>query len=196
MAVRKINGVGPKSNARLEALGIRTIGELAQVDRAWLIEKFGANQGAWLHDASHGRDERPLVTASEPKSISREMTFDHDLDPTRDREALSRIFTELCEGVSDDLRRKGYVGKTIGLKLRFDNFKTVTRDHTMETSTQDSGTIRRVAGECLKRVPLTRRIRLLGVRVAALSQASNAPQTVFAAEPTPSLFDEISDIGD
>jgi len=195
-AVRKINGVGPKSNARLEALGIRTIGELAQVDRAWLIEKFGANQGAWLHDASHGRDERPLVTASEPKSISREMTFDHDLDPTRDREALSRIFTELCEGVSDDLRRKGYVGKTIGLKLRFDNFKTVTRDHTMETSTQDSGTIRRVAGECLKRVPLTRRIRLLGVRVAALSQASNAPQTVFAAEPTPSLFDEISDIGD
>jgi DNA polymerase IV len=195
LPARKINGVGPKSSARLEALGIRTIGDLAEADRPRLIENFGANYGAWLHDAAHGRDERPVATVSEPKSISRETTFDHDLDPKRDREALSRIFTELCGGVSDDLRRKGYVGKTIGLKLRFDNFKTVTRDHTIESSTQDPQMIRRVAGECLKRVPLTRRIRLLGVRIAALSQASNAPQTVLAADPTPSLFDEISDFG-
>jgi DNA polymerase-4 len=194
LPARKINGVGPKSSARLEALGIRTIGELATADRTWLIENFGVNYGAWLHDAAHGNDERPVVTVSEPKSISRETTFDRDLDPKRDREALTRIFTELCDGVSDDLRRKSYVGKTIGLKLRFDNFKTVTRDHTIEASTQDPRTIRRVAGECLRRVPLTRRIRLLGVRIAALSQASNAPQDVLAAEPTPSLFDEISDI--
>jgi DNA polymerase-4 len=193
LPVRKINGVGPKLNARLEALGIRTIGELAQTDREWLTENFGPTYGAWLHDAAHGRDERPVVTVSEPKSISRETTFDRDLDAKRDREALSRIFTDLCEGVSEDLRRKGYVGKTIGLKLRFDNFKTVTRDHTIEVSTQDAGTIRRVAGECLKRVLLTRRIRLLGVRVAALSQASTTPSNVFAAEPTPSLFDGFSD---
>jgi DNA polymerase-4 len=195
LPARKINGVGPKSSARLEALGIRTIGELAKSDRPWLIENFGANYGAWLHDAAHGRDERPVVTVSEPKSISRETTFDRDLDPKRDREALSRIFTELCDGVSEDLRRKGYIGKTIGLKLRFDNFKTVTRDQTIESSTQDPRTIRRVAGECLRRVQLTRRIRLLGVRIAALSQASNAPQDLVAAEPTPSLFDEISDMG-
>src|SRR5947207_5948458 len=191
LSVRKINGVGPKSNARLEALGIRSIGELAQADRGWLIENFGANHGAWLHDASHGRDERPVVTVSEPKSISRETTFDHDLDPKRDREALSRIFTELCEGVSEDLRRKDYVGKTIGLKLRFDNFKTVTRDHTIESPTRDSRTIRRIAGECLKRVPLTRRIRLLGVRVAALSQATNAAQNRLPPEPPPPLSDEM-----
>src|SRR6266576_3511051 len=195
LPARKINGVGPKSSARLEALGIRTIGELAKSDRPWLIENFGANYGAWLHDAANGRDERPVVTVSEPKSISRETTFDRDLDPKRDREALSRIFTDLCDGVSEDLRRKGYIGKTIGLKLRFDNFKTITRDHTIESSTQDPRTIRRVAGECLKRVPLTRRIRLLGVRIASLSQASTAPQNVLVAEPTPSLFDDISDIG-
>ena len=195
LPARKINGVGPKSSARLEALGIRTIGELAKSDRPWLIENFGANYGAWLHDAANGRDERPVVTVSEPKSISRETTFDRDLDPKRDREALSRIFTDLCDGVSEDLRRKGYIGKTIGLKLRFDNFKTITRDHTIESSTQDPRTIRRVAGECLKRVQLTRRIRLLGVRIAALSQASNAPQNSLAAEPTPSLFDGISDAG-
>ena len=105
------------------------------------------------------------MTESEPKSISRETTFERDLSATRDRAQLSRIFTDLCVGVSDDLKRKGYVGKTIGLKLRYDNFKTVTRDRTIAVPTQDAQAIRRAAGECLKRVPLDRRIRLLGVRV-------------------------------
>ncbi len=130
LPARKVNGIGPKSSAKLEALGIRTIGELARADPQWLIEKFGANYGAWLHAVAHGRDERPVVTHSETKSISRETTFERDLSATRDRDLLSRVFTELCAGVSDDLRRKGYVGRTIGLKLRFDNFKTVTRDQT------------------------------------------------------------------
>jgi len=191
LAARKINGVGPKSAARLEALGIRTIGDLAQADPAWLVQTFGAHYGAWLHDASHGRDARPVVTFSEPKSISRELTFDRDLDVKRDREALSRIFTDLCEGVSDDLRRKGYVGKTIGLKLRFDNFKTVTRDCTIARPTQDAQTIRRTAGECLKRVSLTRRIRLLGVRVGALHHETEVADVAATLHPakTASLFE-------
>jgi DNA polymerase IV len=189
LAARKVNGVGPKTNARLEALGIRTIGELAHADRHWLIDQFGDHHGAWLHDAAHGRDERPIVTFSEPKSISRELTFDRDLDARRDRDALSRIFTELCEGVADDLRRKGYVGKTIGIKLRYSDFKTVTRDHTLDAPTQDPEAIRRAAGDCLKRVPLERRIRLLGVRVAALTEASIAPPPPIVAEAPPSLFD-------
>ena len=189
LAARKINGIGPKTGARLEALGIRTIGDLARADPDWLIGEFGANQATWLQDAAHGRDERAVVTVSEPKSISRELTFDRDLDANRDRDALSRIFTELCDGVSDDLRRKGYVCKRIGLKIRYSNFKTVTRDCTIETPTQHSQTIRRVAGECLKRVPLERRIRLLGVRVAGLAEASSPPSQVIAAEPKQTLFD-------
>ena len=190
LPARKINGVGPKTAARLETLGIRTIGELARAKRDWLIEQFGGHHGAWLHDAAHGRDERAVVTVSEPKSVSRELTFDRDLDPKRDRDALAGIFTELCEGVGEDLRRKGYVARTIGLKIRFANFKTVTRDQTLEAPTQDPRMIRRVAGECLKRVPLERRIRLLGVRVASLTEASIAPAPpAVAAEPTPSLFD-------
>ena len=128
-----------------------------------------------MHEAAHGRDDREVVTYSEPKSISRETTFEDDLHPVRDREQLSRIFTDLCARVADDLERKGYVGKTIGLKLRFDNFKTVTRDCTLDEPTRDAATIRRAAGECLKRVPLDRRIRLLGVRVGALSKAGAAP---------------------
>src|SRR6478736_4937332 len=176
LPARRINGIGPKSSARLQVLGIRTIGELAAADPALLLEHFGAHYGAWMHEAAHGRDERPVVTYSEPQSISRETTFDRDLHPSR---------------VSDDLTRKGYVGRTIGLKLRYDNFKTLTRDRTIPQPTQDARTIRRAASECLKRVPLDRRIRLLGVRVGALCRADEAasPVTVAAEEPTRNLFE-------
>jgi DNA polymerase-4 len=170
MAVRKINGIGPKANQKLEQLGIHTIGDLAQKDAAWLIDHFGRSYGAWMHEAAHGRDERPVVTWSEPKSISRETTFENDLHPVHDRSQLTKIFTDLCVRVAGDLERKGYAGKTIGLKIRYENFHTVTRDLTIAVPTQDAKVIRRAAGECLKRVPLDRRIRLLGVRVGALSK--------------------------
>jgi DNA polymerase-4 len=194
LPARKINGIGPKSSAKLETLGIRTIGDLAGADPAWLVEHFGRAHGAFMHDAAHGRDERDVVTVSEPKSISRETTFERDLSATRDRDLLSRIFTALCVGVSEDLKRKGYVGKTIGLKLRYDNFRTVTRERTIAWPTDDASVIRRAAGECLKRVPLDRRIRLLGVRVGSLFAAEGvgpAPQMA-AAEAMPSLFDVIA----
>jgi DNA polymerase IV len=170
LPARKINGIGPKAAERLEEMGIRTVGELARADPASLVERFGRSYGAWMHEAAHGRDERAVVTRSEPKSISRETTFEDDLHAVRDRERLSRIFTDLCVRLAADLARKGYVGKTIGLKLRYDNFKTVTRDRTLDAPTGDAAAIRRAAGECLKRVPLDRRIRLLGVRVGSLSR--------------------------
>ncbi len=170
LPARKINGIGPKANAKLEDLDIRSIGDLARADSLLLLRHFGASYGAWLHDAAHGRDEREVVTYSEPKSISRETTFENDLHAVRDKAQLSRIFTELCVRVAGDLVRKGYAGKTIGLKIRYDNFQTVTRDHTIAVPTQDATVIRRAAGECLKRVPLERRIRLLGVRVGNLGK--------------------------
>jgi len=192
LAARKINGIGPKSSARLEALGVRTIADLAAADPAWLVEHFGRAHGAFMHDAAHGRDERDVITEMEPKSISRETTFERDLSARRDRDELSEIFTSLCAGVADDLRRKGYVGKTIGLKLRYDNFKTVTRARTLDWPTDDPQAIRRAAGECLKRVSLDRRIRLLGVRAGALFAASSvgAGPPPDAVDATPSLFDE------
>ena len=189
LPARKINGVGPKASARLEALSVRTIGELAHADPLWLVEHFGKSYGAWLHEAANGRDDRPVETFSEPKSISRETTFERDLHATRDREVLSEIFTGLCAGVADDLQRKGYVGRTIGLKLRYDDFKTVTRDQTIAAPTQDARTIRRAAGECLKRVPLDRRIRLLGIRVGGLSivEGADGSQPV-GQDPGTALF--------
>jgi len=165
---RKINGVGPKADARLQAHGIHTIGALAERERGWLIEHFGKSYGDWLHAVSWGRDERPVVTESEPVSMSRETTFERDLHAVRDRAELGAIFTRLCAQVAADLRAKGYQGKTIGIKLRYDNFQSVTRDVTLPDATDDAASIRRHAGLCLKRVDLTRRIRLLGVRVGKL----------------------------
>jgi DNA polymerase-4 len=172
LAVRKINGIGPKATEKLAALGIETIAELADTEPEVLQTNFGHSYAAWLWDAARGIDSRPVITRSEPKSISRETTFERDLHPRHDRAMLTDIFTRLCVGVADDLKRKGYRGRTIGIKLRYDDFRTVTRDSSLNVATDDPGIIRKTAGECLKRVPLDQRLRLLGVRVGALSAAS------------------------
>jgi DNA polymerase-4 len=171
---RKVNGIGPRTDERLQAQGIRTVGDLAAREREWLIEHFGKSYGAWLHEASWGRDERPVVTDSEPVSFSRETTFERDLHAVRDRAELGAVFTQLCEQVAGDLQRKGYAGRTIGIKLRFADFKSVTRDTTMDEHTADAKIIRRQAGLNLKRVDLSRRIRLLGVRVGKVVKVGAA----------------------
>ncbi|MFZ7310828.1 DNA polymerase IV [Comamonas jiangduensis] len=173
---RKINGIGPKAGAKLEALGIVSIRDLAQQPLPWLVQHFGKAYGAWLHAASHGLDDRPVVTESEPVSMSRETTFARDLHARHDRAELTAIFTQLCERVADDLQRKGYAGRTIGVKLRYANFKSVTREITVDTFTQEASAIRRVAGQCLKRVTLEQSIRLLGVRVGGLVHWDAAKQ--------------------
>jgi len=168
LPVRKINGIGPKAAEKLAALGITTIGQLAATDSVFLQLHFGRSFGAWLQDAARGIDDSPVVTHSEPKSISRETTFDRDLHPRSDRIALGKIFTDLCVRVAHDLQDSGYAGRTIDIKLRFGDFQTVTRDITLPAAVSDPAAIRRAAGACLKRVSLDRKLRLLGVRVSAL----------------------------
>ncbi|RZI82770.1 MAG: DNA polymerase IV [Rubrivivax sp.] len=175
LPAKRINGIGPKATARLEALNIHTIGDLAAAAPEWLIGHFGANYGAWLHEAAHGRDERAVVTWRAPKSISRETTFERDLHARDDREALGEIFTRLCEKLASDLVRKGYVAKTIGVKLRYTDFKIATRELTLPAHTADARTIRLSAGRCLKKVPLDKRLRLLGVRAGALCKFDEVP---------------------
>ncbi|HTW75713.1 MAG TPA: DNA polymerase IV [Steroidobacteraceae bacterium] len=168
---RRIGGIGPKAEARLEQLGVRTIGELARCERDWLAQQFGRHHGAWMHDAAWGRDVRALVTHSEPVSISRETTFERDLHTVYDRGELRTRFTALCERVARDLQRDGYAGRTIGVKLRYDNFQRVTRDQSVDVHTNDVAVIRRVAAQCLRRVSFERRLRLLGVKVSGLIRA-------------------------
>ena len=126
--VRKINGIGPKAGEKLAKLHIHTIGELAAQDEGWLVDNFGKATGAWMHRVAWGRDDSPVVTESEPVSMSRETTFERDLHAVRDKATLGAIFTDLCTRLADDLQRKGYVAKTIGIKLRYDDFKIATRD--------------------------------------------------------------------
>lgn len=176
LACRKINGIGPKAGDKLARHGITTIGELAKQPLAWLVAHFGRATGAWLHASAWGRDDRPVQTHSEPVSMSRETTFERDLHPVQDRRELGDVFTRLCEQVAADLQRKGYVGRSIGIKLRRADFSTVTRDHTLASATQDAAAIRRAAGLCLKRAPLDQRLRLLGVRVGTLTRLGESAE--------------------
>ncbi len=169
LPVRKINGIGPKANQKLAALGITTIAELARADADFLRMHFGESYSRWLQEVSHGVDERPVITNAEPKSISRETTFERNLHARHDRPILSEIFTALCSDLAKDLQRRGYTARTIGIKLRYEDFRTITRDITLSFPAGDAAAIRRAAEECLRRAPLKRKLRLLGVRASSLS---------------------------
>lgn len=179
LPIRKINGIGPKAGKKLTGLGIHTIGELASAEPGLLQLHFGRRYALQLHQAAYGQDDRPVLTHQESKSISRETTFERDLHARTDREKLSGIFTELCTHVAEDLQHKGYIGRTIGIKLRYADFQTVTRDQTLPTPTADASIIRRTAGNCLRRVPLEQKLRLLGVRVSNLSRADQPTEGNF-----------------
>jgi DNA polymerase IV len=179
LAARKVPGIGPKADAKLEALGLRTIGDIAAVGAERLRAQFGERYGGWLHRSAHGLDERPLDLDPEPRSRSRETTFERDLHPQRDWQTLSATLAALSHQVAEDLQRRGYRGRTIGIKLRYADFRTVTRDRTLAVPTDDAATIRRAAFDCLQRAELTRSIRLVGVRAGELSPA-DAP---FSAAP-------------
>jgi len=188
LAVRKVPGIGPKADEQLRAMGITTVGELAATSEAPLRARFGARYAGWLLRAARGLDERPLELDPEPRSRSRETTFEHDLHPVRDWQALARALAALARQVSQDLQGRAYRGRTVGIKLRFADFRTVTRDRTVTAPTDDAAAIRRLAFECLQRVPLTRPVRLIGVRVGALEPAAGASRDVRAGVTMP-LFD-------
>ncbi len=120
-----------------------TVGDAAAADPGLLQANFGRTCAAWLARIAQGEDERPVVVTSEPKSMSRETTFERDLHPRHDRAALSAAFTGFACASRRIFQRKGYVGRTVGIKLRFDDFRTVTRDLTLPSPTADSATIRR-----------------------------------------------------
>ncbi|WP_321839222.1 DNA polymerase IV [Paraburkholderia bannensis] len=174
LPAKKVNGIGPRANDRLASIGIGTIGELAAADLGLLQEHFGRTYAAWLARIAQGLDERDVVVSSEPKSMSRETTFERDMHVVRDRATLTPALTRLCERVTEDLQRKGYRGRTVGLKIKFADFKIVTRDLSLPEPVADAASIRRAVGECLKRVSLDRRIRLIGVRIGSLEAAGDA----------------------
>ena len=185
LAAKRINGVGPKLNEKLALLNIHTIGDLARETPEFLVKHFGQNHGAWLHECAWGRDDRPVHTFLEPKSRSRETTFAED---TRDWNEVAGVLVKLCKQVAEDLQRRQYQGRTIGVKLRYNDFSIVTRDKSVDLPTNDAVAIRKAAFEALARVApnrkLARPIRLIGVRVGALSAAGAQLQSPVAETET------------
>jgi len=177
LPVSKVNGIGPKATEKLKMLGIQTIGELAQVPVKDLQVHFGGYYGHWLHQASHGRDDRPLETSRQPKSLSRETTFERNLHVRNDRAELTKIVDALCRRVSEDLQRKSLTCRTVGLKVKFADFSVVTRDVSVSYPIQSADQLRQVLADCLRRVAWHDRIRLLGVKVSGLCD-SNERQTL------------------
>ena len=163
LPVGAIFGVGPRTAKRLEALGVHTVGELAARPRDEVLARFGAS-GAWIHELAHGIDPRRVNPRREEKSYSVERTFENDLI---DREALLQKLLEFCEELGERLRDRGLRGRTITLKARYGNFKTVTRSFTLDFATNLGPRIYAAARGLLARTP-PGALRLLGVQVSGL----------------------------
>jgi DNA polymerase-4 len=167
LPVRKLIGVGPKTEGRMKSMGIKTIGELAALSLESLIENFGDSYGSYLYEAARGIDESPLVTHWEPKSSSRETTFQKDVSDWQD---IARTVADLSKEVASDIKRAGYKGKTVTVKIRFSDFETHTRARTLDAATDSAETIRKGAFECLKRFEFKKKVRLIGVRITGLKK--------------------------
>jgi DNA polymerase-4 len=128
-----------------------------------LTEKFGRSYGNYLYHASRGIDDSPLMTFWEPKSMSREVTFQKDL---HDWQSVARNLADLARAVVADLRDGGCLARTFTLKIRFSDFETLTGAKTLAGATDDPEEIRRAAFACLKRVELKKMVRLIGLRAS------------------------------
>ena len=173
LPVRKLWGVGPKTEATLKRLGIETIGALASMSPDHLTEHLGASYGEYLYEASRGIDESPLITHWEPKSISRETTFEKDVS---DRLVIASTVIDLTKEVVESLKGDGYKGRTVTVKVRFSDFQTLTRSKTLHDLTDSEEEIRKGAFECLNRVELKRKVRLIGVRLSHLEKIEKIDQ--------------------
>ncbi|HEX4878474.1 MAG TPA: DNA polymerase IV, partial [Limnobacter sp.] len=179
LPVGKINGIGPKAQEKLQAMQVHTIEDLAQVPVEQLQARFGQGYGLWMHESAHGLDLREVTLYSEPKSVSRETTFEMDMHVRKHRAQLTDTLTALAERLAADLVRKKRAAKTIGIKVRFADFKSLTRDVTDGTLHWQADTLLQAARACLKKVPFDQggaraNIRLLGIRASHLVDLDEA----------------------
>ncbi len=166
LPVRKINGIGPKAGAKLDALGIRTIAELAQAEPGLLQQHFGRSNAAWLLDSAQGIDERPVVTRSEPKTISRETTFERDLHARHDRESLYRNLYRLVRARGGRLAPQGLCGPHHRRQAALCGF---SHRHARPE-------LAGAGGGCCQHTPGGRRVPQAGAAGAALPLAGGAGQ--------------------
>jgi len=164
-----VPGIGPKTAARLARMGVDTLAALARTPEETLVARFGPNLGRELRRRGRFEHDGAVTQARRMASESRERTFDEDVsEPERLRAALATMAGELCASLAAHDRR----GRTVGIKVRLDDFRTVTRARTLERATRDPEVVGAVALELLRRYAPARPVRLLGVRVAGLHAPS------------------------
>jgi DNA polymerase-4 len=171
LRVEALWGVGPATASRLRALGLTTVGELAAAPVEVIERAVGSAAGRHLHDLSRGVDPRPVQPDRAVRSVGHEETYAQD---RRDRDGLHRETVRLSDAVSSRLRRAGLVGRTVQLKVRFSDFTTVTRAHTVSEPISTGPAVARVASGLLDAVDVGRGVRLLGVSVSSLTPAGRA----------------------
>ncbi len=193
LPVGRLWGVGRVTGNVFERMGVRTIGQLRRMPVELLRQHFG-NSGDHLWELAHGIDDRRVIPEQEAKSISHEKTFSRDLE---DLEALRAWLLELSEQVACRLRRHGLAGRTIHLKVRFDDFRTVTRAKTLATPTDVTQEIwQTVSAMLAERMPERRlRVRLLGVGVSGFGHAKQVQLSLFSDQDheRQSRLDEVAD---
>ncbi len=176
-----VPGIGPKTLERLEKIGIRTLAELRARDVGELTERFGPRTGLWLHTRACFEDDTSLTTKRVRKSQSVERTFDTDMS---DREEMMRTVDRISRDLAERLAPKRARGRNIAIKVRLDDWTTVTRARTIPEPTGDGEMISAVARELLAEYAPARPVRLLGVRVASFEgEAVEKTEAAPAAEP-------------
>src|SRR6185312_11828640 len=176
----RLPGIGPKTAERLRALGIESVGALQQIPEAELAARLGARHGRELHRRAWFHDDSPVSTDRVLKSRSNERTFDTDIASLAELEdVLRRLARELCEG----LAARGKRGRTIGIKVRLDDWTNVTRARTIETATNDAEVVTGIALELLRAYAPPRPVRLLGVRMASFADEEPAAAGLATAPP-------------
>jgi DNA polymerase-4 len=165
---RLLQGIGPRTQERLAGMGITTVAHLQAADEADLVARFGERMGRWLRARAFFHDSSPVESERVAKSRSSETTFDVDVD---DLDALRDTVRTLAAEVCDGLRRKDTRGRTIGIKVRYDDWTTITRDRSIDAFTNDTARVTAVALELLDENRPPRPVRLIGVRVASFEGA-------------------------
>ena len=175
LPVSALWGVGPATEARLRRFGVATIGELATVPRATLVGSLGQSLGAHLHELANGRDPRPVEPDREVKSVSHEETYavDHV-----EHEPLRVEAVRMADAVASRLRSARLSGRTVTIKVRFGDFSTITRSHTLPAPVDGGSTIARAAVELLDQVDVSVGVRLFGVGVSNLAEDATRQLTL------------------
>lgn len=167
LPVERLWGVGPVSGEKLTRVGIRTVGELARSDEAALVALLGAAAGRLLRQLANGKDPRKVESGRDTKSVSQETTFEADRS---DRAGLERVLGQQATRVAERLQKSGLAGRTISVKLRYGDFRNLSRSLTFPGATDDPAEIVSAARRLLEEVDLSPGVRLLGVGVSGLGE--------------------------